>query len=185
MIISLTGTPGTGKTSISRILYKNKIDILHINKIITKKNIKFEIDQRRKTKIIDIENLNKYIEKKINNKKNLLVIEGHLSHLLNNIDKVIILRCHPEELRKRLLKKKWNKNKINENIESEILDIILCESLSNHSKKDIYEIDTTGKTTNLISSLILDIIKNNFKEKEIYKIGSIDWSEEIFNIKTE
>jgi len=181
MIISLTGTPGTGKTSISRILSKNKIEIINLNKIITKK-IKFAYDKKRKTKIIEIENLNKYFYNNIKN-EHLLIIEGHLSHLLNCIDKVIILRCHPRELNQRLLKRKWNKNKINENIESEILDIILCETLTSHPKENIFEIDTTGKSINSIGIIILDIIKNNFKEKKIYKIGNINWSEEIFNIK--
>ena len=55
MNISLTGTPGTGKTSISRILFKNKIDILHLNEIIEKNNFKFKVDKDRKTKIIEIE----------------------------------------------------------------------------------------------------------------------------------
>jgi len=182
MNISLTGTPGTGKTSISRILFKNKIDILHLNEIIEKNNFKFEVDKDRKTKIIEIEKLNKYVVDNFNKKK-LMIIEGHLSHLLHCIDKVIILRCHPKELRKRLIKRKWNNKKIIENIESEILDIILCESISLYPKENIFEIDTTDKTIDIISFSILEIIKNNFKEKEIYSIGNIDWSEEIFNFK--
>ena len=68
MNISLTGTPGTGKTSISRILFKNKIDILHLNEIIEKNNFKFKVDKDRKTKIIEIEKLNKYVVDNFNKK---------------------------------------------------------------------------------------------------------------------
>ena len=182
MNVSLTGTPGTGKTSISGILSKNKVEILNLNKIISKKKIIFEYDKKRKTKIVDIEKLNTYFDNNIRN-KHLLIIEGHLSHLLNCIDKVILLRCNPNELKKRLLKRRWNKNKINENIESEILDIILCECLKFHSRKNIFEIDTTGKSIDSLALIILDIIKNNFKENKIYKIGNINWSEEIFDMK--
>jgi adenylate kinase len=180
MNVSLTGTPGTGKTSVSRILLKNKINILDLNKIISEKNFIFGIDKDRNTKIIDIEILNKYIHNNFNNNK-LLIIEGHLSHLLDSIDKVILLRCHPRELKERLIKRNYNKKKINENIESEILDIILCECLSKYSKRNIFEIDTTGLTIENIGNKIINIIKNNFKDKK-YSIGRIDWSEEIFNL---
>ena len=182
MNISLTGTPGTGKTSVSRFLLKHKIEILDLNRLIIKKNLIIDYDKKRKTNIVDIIKLNKYFDNYLI-KNNLLIIEGHLSHLLNCIDIVIILRCSPIELKKRLLKRKWNKNKINENIESEILDIILCESLKFQSKKNIFEIDTTNKTIDSLGLIILNIIKNNFKQEKIYKIGNIDWSEEIFNIK--
>ena len=181
MIISLTGTPGTGKTSISKLLEKNNIDIIHLNNLIEKNKSKFEFDYKRKTKIIDIDELNKIIEKKIN-KDDLIIIEGHLSHLLNNLDKIIILRCHPLELKNRLNKRKWNKNKIKENIESEILDIILCECVSKYSKNNIFEVNTTGIKINDLSQEIINIINNNFIDNKNYYIGKIDWSDEIFNI---
>lgn len=181
MNISLTGTPGTGKTSISRILSKNNIEIINLNEFIFKK-FKYEYDKSRKTKIIDIPKLNNYFNINLENKI-LVVIEGHLSHFLHCIDKVILLRCHPKELKKRLLKRNWNKKKINENIESEILDIILCESIKIHKKKNIFEIDTTKKDIKSVGSIILDIINNNFKENKIYKIGNIDWIEEIYEMK--
>ena len=181
MIISLTGTPGTGKTSISRKLKKNNINIIHLNDIIAKNKNIYEIDNKRNTKIVEISKLNKIIRNEINIGF-LTIIEGHLSHLLNTIDKVIILRCHPFELKNRLLKKRWNQNKIKENIESEILDIILCECVSNYSINDIFEIDTTGKNINDISINIFNIIKNNFKNNNNFRIGKIDWSDEILNI---
>ena len=33
MLIALTGTPGTGKTSISNILHENGFEIVDINKV--------------------------------------------------------------------------------------------------------------------------------------------------------
>jgi adenylate kinase len=181
MKISLTGTPGTGKTSISNFLSKNNIKTINLNNYILK-NIKFEFDNKRKTKIIDISALNNSFNKNYIN-QDLLIIEGHLSHLLNYIDKIIILRCHPTELKRRLLKRKWNIKKINENIQSEILDIILCECLINHKEKNIFEIDTTNISIKSLGLIILDLIKNNFRGKNLYKIGNIDWLEQIDIIK--
>lgn len=182
MIISLTGTPGTGKTSISRFLRKNNINIIDLNKIINKNKSLWKIDYKRNTLIIDIKKLNNLIKNEsINN--NIILIDGHLSHLLSNIDKVILLRCQPKELINRLKKRKWKNNKIIENVEAEILDIILCECVNKYSKKNIFEIDTTKKKINEISNIILEIINNNFKNTKDYSIGKINWSNEIFNIK--
>ena len=182
MNISLTGTPGTGKTSISRFLSQNDIKILDLKKLIFKKNLISDFDKKRNTSIIDINKINKYFENNIH-RNGLLIIEGHLSHLLKCIDKVILLRCNPKELKIRLIERRWNKNKIKENIESEILDIILCECLKFQSKKNIFEIDTTKMSVESLGNIILKIIENDFKQEKIYKIGQIDWSEEIFNIK--
>jgi adenylate kinase len=182
MIISLTGTPGTGKTSISKLLNKNNIDIIHLNNVIAKHKSIFKMDHKRKTKIVDIDKLNKIIGEIIN-KNNLIIIEGHFSHLLKYIDKVIVLRCHPSELKIRLNNKNWNKYKIKENIEAEILDIILCECISKYSKNNIFEINTTGMKINEISLNIIDMINNNFTNNQDYYVGKIDWSNEIFNIE--
>ena len=99
-----------------------------------------------------------------------VIIEGHLSHLLS-VDGVIILRCHPEELKKRLMKKNWDENKIKENLEAEALDIILDRALEKHKK--IWEIDTTKKSIDEIADEIEKIIK----EFPPPRYGKIDWSE--------
>ena len=83
------------------------------------------------------------------------------------------------QLRKNLSKKGWKENKIKENIEAEILDIILCETVDIHPKKNIFEIDVSGKTIDNVSLSIIELIKDKFKNTKKYCIGKIDWSEEI------
>jgi len=178
MIVALTGTPGTGKTSISKLLIKKGISVIDLNKLSMEKDFIIGNDKIRNSKIVDIKKLDNYISKNyIENK--LTIIEGHLSHLLNCVDKIILLRCNPKKLKKNLNKKGWNEVKIKENIEAEILDIILCEAIDLHSKNDIIEIDVTNKTINSASNIILEIIENKFKNMKKYKIGKIDWSEAI------
>ena len=95
------------------------------------------------------------------------------------MEKVIILRCHPKELKKRLMKKKWNTKKIKENVDAEIIDVILCEAVELHLQKNIFEIDTTKKTIEEVATVIMRIVKKNFQPTKTYSIGQIDWSEEI------
>jgi adenylate kinase len=178
MWVALTGTPGTGKTSVSALLQKQGYTIAQLQDLALKYNCIDGIDKKRNTQLIDMNKLNKYINK--NFKKNVLIFfEGHLAHLLTIIDVVIILRCHPRKLKKRLLKKKWSANKIKENINAEALDIILCETVEYYSKEHIFEIDTTNKTIEEVASTIKHLVKKNFRPTKKYTIGQIDWSYEI------
>jgi adenylate kinase len=178
MIIALTGTPGTGKTSVSKILIKKGFEVIDFNKVACEKNFLIGRDEKRDSEIVDIEKFNDYIKKNYN-KKDIVFIEGHLSHLLKSVEKVIVLRCHPNKLKKNLSKKGWKVEKIKENLEAEMLDIILCEAVELHPKKNIFEIDTTGMSINNIVTSIIEIIDNTFSNIKKYNIGNIDWSEEI------
>ena len=180
MIISLTGTPGTGKTSVAAILKSKGFEVIDLNKEANDNNLLAGKDKIRDSYIVDIEKLNKYIFEKFRDEE-LVFIEGHLSHLLKNADKVIILRCHPKILKKNLSKKGWKKEKIKENLEAEILDVILCETYEIHKEDDISEINTSDKTIEEISDIIIELTKNKFKSNKKYRIGKIDWSEEILN----
>jgi len=178
MLIALTGTPGTGKTAVSYVLQEKGFKNVDLNRVATEEGFLAGFDKKRASKIIDIDRLNDYVKKRYIT-KDVVFLVGHISHLLKNVDKVIVLRCHPDELKKRLSKKKWAEEKIKENLEAEILDIILCESVDTHSEQNVFEIDTTSLSINNVASSIIDIISNNFKYIEKYKIGKIDWSEEI------
>ncbi len=178
MLVAISGTPGTGKTSVSKILNQRGFKIVDLNKISIEKGFIIGVDEKRGSNIIDVNMLNKHITNNYT-KKDIVFVEGHLSHLLKNVDKVIVLRCHPSVLKKRLAEKKWNEKKIKENIDAESLDVILCESVDIHPRKNVFEIDTTDKTVDQVVSCILEIVENKLKHMKKYNIGCIDWSEEI------
>ena len=179
MLIALTGTPGTGKTSVSKILKENGFKVIDLNRVACKKDFLLGRDEKRDSVIVDVEKFNEHVNKNYSG-KDFVFIEGHLSHLLKSVDKVIILRCHPDKLKKNLSKKGWKEEKIKENLEAEILDIILCETVEIHPEKNIFEIDSTSKSADSVASSIMEIIENKFKIIKKFNIGKIDWSEEIF-----
>jgi len=180
MIIAITGTPGTGKTSVSSILREKGYNVIDFKKIAIDNNFILSKDEKRNSLIIDIEKIDKYFKKSLKDKNELYIIEGHLTHLLKCIDKTIILRSHPDKLRENLKKRNWKQEKIYENIEAEALDIILCEAVDLHSKEDIFEIDCTDKSIEDISEIIIEMIGKKFNNLKNYKIGNIDWSEDLF-----
>ena len=179
MWVALTGTPGTGKSSVATLLQKQGYTIVRLHQLAKENKCIDGIDTKRNTQLIDVNKLNNSIKKHFN-KDELVFFEGHVGHLLKVIDKVILLRCHPKELKKRLMKKKWRSKKIKENVDAETIDVILCEAAEHHLKENIFEIDTTKKTIEEVASIILDIVKKKFQPTKPYTIGQIDWSEEIF-----
>lgn len=182
MRVALTGTPGTGKTSVASLLEKEGCIVVSLHALAQENNCICGTDKKRDSQLVDIKKLDKYIQKTF--KMNELVFfEGHIGHLLSTMEKVIILRCHPKKLKKRLLRKKWSDQKVMENVDAEALDVILCETVENHPAKNIFEIDTTDRTIKEVAFSVREIVNSNFEPTESYTIGRIDWSEEIIKKK--
>jgi len=180
MRVALSGTPGTGKTSVATVLKKERYSIVHLHTFAKENHCVAGTDKKRGSQLIDMVKLDKAIQKNFTSDA-LVFFDGHIAHLLKTMEKVILLRCHPKDLEKRLLKKKWNAEKRKENVDAEILDVILCEAVERHHSEDIFEIDTTKKSVEEIAVSIVEIVNKNFQPTKTYSIGRIDWSEEILN----
>ncbi len=172
MKITISGTPGTGKTQVSKILAKKlNYKLININKYAKDNNLITGIDTDRKALIIDE---NKLRKKSVEIPDNT-IIEGHLAHYCTG-DITIILRTNPDTLRARLKKRRWPKKKIEENIESEALDIILQEAVNQN--KNVFEIDTTKSTKETTRDTITNITKDQ-KSKKDHLPGKINWEKYI------
>ena len=178
MWVALTGTPGTGKTAVATVLKKQGYIVVRLHRLAKENSCVCGVDKKRKSELIDVRKLNRWIEKNFST-ESLIFFEGHIGHLLRAMEKVIVLRCHPKNLERRLIKKRWSKKKIKENVNAEALDIILCETVECHPKRDIFEIDTTNKTVDEVAGVIQNIVKHTFRPVKAYSIGQIDWSEEV------
>jgi adenylate kinase len=176
MIVALTGTPGTGKSSVGKILSRF-YDVRGVEELARDMDCVEgeEAEGEEKVLIVDIRCLSEKLSKISGD---VLIVEGHLSHLLPS-DLTIVLRCNPIELKDRLSKKGWKREKILENTEAELLDIILFEAMERGAK--IYEIDTTDREIEEVSRIILDIIEGERKGRRIrdFTPGKIDWISEV------
>lgn len=178
MRVALTGTPGTGKTAVATVLRSQGYSIVSLHQLAKEKMCMVGIDPQRASELIDIDALDDVI-RTCYSSDDLVIFEGHVGHLLKSMDKVIVLRCHPTELRKRLLMRRWNEKKIQENVDAETLDVILSEAVEHHRGKNIFEIDTSKKNIDAVAKDIVTIIQKKFQSIKHYRLGQIDWSEEI------
>jgi adenylate kinase len=156
MILVISGTPSVGKSSVAKELSKKLgWKVIHLNELAEEKNLYCGYDKKRKCKIVDLDKIEKELEKIAKSGKNL-IIESHYAHDIP-CDVVVILRCNPTELRKRMQSKGWSKAKIEENIEAEIMEI--CKSEALEFGKKIVEIDTTGKNPETVAKEIVEKLK--------------------------
>lgn len=180
MRVALSGTPGTGKTSVADFLKNQGYNVVHLHQFAKEHHCIAGKDRERDTELIDMVKLEKAIKKQYAGEA-LFFFDGHIGHLLQSMQKVVLLRCHPKELKQRLLKKKWTAKKRKENIDAEILDVILCEAVQHHASEDLFEIDTTAKKVEEVAGIIVRLVRKNFQPTRTYRVGQIDWSEEILS----
>ena len=173
MIIFISGTPCTGKTTISKALSLTlNYELIKINDLAIENDLVLGIDNDKDYKIIDIDALDELLLEIISAKDNLIV-EGHLSHLCHGADKMIILRCRPEILEKRLALREYSEAKIRENLEAEALGVCSAESLDIYEDK-VYELDVSDLSVGEAVSAITDVI-NGDKELSFGEIDFMDW----------
>jgi adenylate kinase len=172
MIISITGTPGTGKTAISEKLRETGEYVIDLHRYIEENCLKERFDRKRDTYNVDVGKLNASLKASVPNDKNVF-LDGHLSHFLD-CDVIVVIRCNPSVLYERLKKRNYSERKISENVQAEALDVILCESTG--SDAHVFEIDCTSCTPEQAASAIKSIAGGS---TEGYKPGNVDWSEEM------
>lgn len=166
----ITGNPGVGKHTtafeLKKILDLVLIDIndLAVQHHAFLQTPNLEIDSR---KIADI------IESKLGESQRTVIV-GHLApYVLKKewIDLTIVLRRSPYAILSTLESRNYSVEKIRENVASEILGVILYDSVQCFGKEKIAELDTTQTTSTEICEEIISLIKGNTGRK----IGVVDW----------
>ncbi|MEL4305209.1 adenylate kinase family protein [Methanococcoides sp. LMO-2] len=181
MIIGLTGTPGTGKTSVCRILEAHGYRVIHMNELIKSEHLYSEVDEERDTVVADMDRVFSRVCELVGDDSDVTILDSHMAHHI--ADTVIVLRTAPSELTQRLKARSYSKSKVQENVEAECLDVVLVESVEWCQK--VYEVDTTGRNAEDVVEDVEKIISGVLSGDdtlvyEQYKPGSFDWSEEIF-----
>lgn len=150
--IAVTGTPGTGKTTATELV-ADKLDmqVIHLNDEITDHELWSERDVDRGSVITDLEAVESHLGDWDG------VLESHLAHHFD-VDRVIVLRCDPSDLERRLQERGDAAEKARENAESEALDVVLSEAVETHGLDSVYEINTTDRSPAAVASEIVAVV---------------------------
>ena len=149
--VAVTGTPGTGKSTATDLV-ESDLDVVHLNELVREEELYTEVDEDRDSVIADLD----AIRSRLADADDVLV-DSHLAHHLD-ADRVVVLRCHPQELVERLTDRGAPLAKAEENADAESLDVILSEAVAQHGTEHVYEIDTTDRSPEEVAADIEDVI---------------------------
>jgi adenylate kinase len=175
-VILITGTPCVGKTTVAHQLSK-ELDALYVNltELAEKENLTTGQDEKRKTIIINEDEMRKKIREIIaKTEKSTVIIDSHYAAAVvpkSHVTRIFVLRRNPVELRTFMEKCGFQGSKLWENLASEILDVCLVEALREHEKEKVCELDVTGKTVENVVTEILDVLDSRKK----CRVGCVDW----------
>ena len=143
-VFCVTGTPGSGKTMFAKVLAK-QVNGLYVDlgKIIKDFPEIFDAKYNRKHDTLDV-NINSVVEimlNIINSTNKSLVFDSHLSHYLppQYVNICIIMKSDLKTLKRRLIKRKYSHEKIEDNLQSEIMEVCLNDAIEfGHKVKVVY-----------------------------------------------
>ena len=173
-VVIVTGTPGTGKTTISKTLAK-AIGARYINltQFVSSRRLYSAIDRERRTKIVDAARTRSSLTKELRIISGPVVIDTHAPEGVipeQMVLRVFVLRCHPKVLEARLRAKKWAVNKIRENVLAEVVDSCLTAAVKQYGWRRVMQLDTSrGSVRRAVG-----ILKSSVLEKPSRRI-TIDW----------
>ena len=159
--IVVTGTPGAGKTTISKLLARQiNADYLSLTQLVIDKRLHADVDQQRRTRVVDLERTRAWLRKSIRESEAVTIIDTHVPDVIPReyVRKVIVLRCHPSILEARLRRKGWGAFKVRENVLAEILDSCYMVAADYYGAKKTVQLDTSRtsvtKTVNQCKTLL-------------------------------
>ena len=159
MIIAISGSVGTGKTTIAKQLAKklSNYEVVHLNDWA----IEFRTNEVLELQTFDfnldglINKVNQYISNNLN--KNI-IFEGHFAHYINPelVDFLFIISRDLDKLKHEYKIRGYNKAKIDDNLEVESFNLCFYEGLEERyiEEKQIFCIDNNSN----IEASVLEIL---------------------------
>ncbi len=174
---ALTGTPGTGKTTLQRAASEAGWSTIDVSELARLGGAVTGRDEGRGVDEVDARRLRSAWKAELprHAATERVLLVGHLSHLLP-CDLIVVLRTSPEVLRARLEERGYPPAKVRENVEAEAVDVVLLEALEADPPEGVHELDTSSDAPERTAEVLLAVLEGTDKD---HGAGRIDWSEEV------
>lgn len=162
MIIAISGSVGSGKTDISKIIGEEKgFKVINLNE--WSRDFKLDYNKDLQTFDFDIDGLLDKVEDYIKKHKlKNVIFESHFSHFIDHklIDYLFIINRDLKDLKIEYIKRNYNEQKIKDNLEVESFNLCFYEALENgfeESDGNIFCISNDGTLKETVRKIIRKI----------------------------
>lgn len=176
--IALTGTPGVGKTTVANELRLRSQRTVNLAQVAHDFNLTEGLDPQRLSAVVDPAKIAPLLRSMLQAGERVL-LDGHWSHDVDDVEAAIVLRLRPRDLEERLRRRGWPEAKVRENVEAEAIDVILQEAVARFGRRGTFEIDTTGKTPQQVGNAIIRCFRARPSERKYFEVGQVDWADDI------
>ena len=139
--ILISGTPGTGKTTLSReIVEATGLNFINIGDLAKENNFYCEFDEALQAYELDEDKVIDEIDDIMKEGGNLIDYHGCDFFPERWFDIIFVLRTDNTVLYDRLQKRNYSQHKIQENIQAEIFQTILDEAMDSYKPEIVFEL---------------------------------------------
>ena len=139
--LGLTGSPGTGKKTLAPLIAaKLQVPFYDLN-VLAKT---YGLINRKAEADVDASELGSRVAAEV---KGPCLLFGHLlpyAFRRGTFSRVVVLRCDPGVLRRRLSGRGYSESKISENLEAELIGVIAADATRSFGRGRVSEVDATS-----------------------------------------
>ncbi len=174
-VVLVTGTPGVGKTSVSRLL-ASKLNAVYVSlaELVKRESLIAGVDEERETLIADTDKVSKRVQEIVGSDEGDVIVDGHYAVDVvpaADVHLVFVLRRDPKELKVVMEMRGFKERKVWENLAAEILDVCLWDAVSVCGSDKVCEVDVSGRS---VEEVVKDIVLV-LEGKKKCRVGIVDW----------
>lgn len=154
VVLAITGTPGSGKSTLIKRLIKcagedtNMVSINVAALVKSDPQLQHAFDDEMDAFVMDTKAVRRRLTDLIStaNSKHI-IIETHTPSVLPRrlVDRCVVLRCDTSTIYDRLTERGYSDEKRRENVECEIMQVVLEEAVETVGQKKVKEFDNNDK----------------------------------------
>lgn len=171
--IVISGTPGVGKTLVAtRLVSRLGLSYLNLSDLVVRESLYVGVDEARGSLIIDEDRLVSRLTELLSRSECDVIVDSHYGEVIPDefVKAIFVLRLSPAILYERLASRGWDKEKVRENVEAEILSICTYNALNEHPETKVCEVDVTNREVDDVVEEIISVL-NKVKKCEVW----VDW----------
>ncbi len=164
--LGVTGTPGTGKKTIAaKVSATLGVRAYGLTDLASRYGLLGGEGE------VDAAELGRRIRSGI---KGRSLLFGHLlpyAFSSRDMVRVVVLRCDPAILGRRLASRGYPRSQLRENVEAELIGLVSADSASRFGPEKVFEFDTTASSPDAASAAVADLLSSGQRGRPC-----IDWT---------